>query len=214
MMKRILTITISLALLSCGNTETNVSKQAEMHTTTSVLADAQQFQNELKTFYLDEKKSPLSAADKKDFKGIDFFPLNEKFIVKALFSKIDSAAILPFPTSAKKIKYFKEYGKLQFEIEGVRQELTLYESVPPIAGYEDELFLPFKDGTTGRTSYGAGRYLDVHKKDIVNDSLIIDFNKAYNPYCAYSSDYNCPIPPNSNTLKGNIEAGVRYLLLE
>jgi uncharacterized protein len=77
------------------------------------------------------------------------------------------------------------------------------------AGTRDYLFIPFTDATSGTDSYGAGRYIDGTISDIRNGSLVLDFNKAYNPYCAYSAGYNCPIPPRENDLPVAIRAGER-----
>ena len=89
--------------------------------------------------------------------------------------------------------------------------MIIYQSDPPIEGYETSLFLPFMDETNGETSYGGGRYLDLEISDIQSNDVWIDFNQAYNPYCAYSSYYNCPIPPANNYLDIEIKAGVSYI---
>ncbi len=73
--------------------------------------------------------------------------------------------------------------------------------------YKDHLFLPFTDLTSGEESYGGGRYIDLETTGIINNRLVIDFNKAYNPYCTYSDGYNCPIPPRENDLPVAIRAG-------
>jgi uncharacterized protein (DUF1684 family) len=74
--------------------------------------------------------------------------------------------------------------------------------------YKDHLFLPFTDLTSGEETYTAGRYIDLSFEDIIDNKVVIDFNKAYNPYCAYvSGKYNCPIPPRENTLSVAILAG-------
>ncbi len=154
--------------------------------------------------------TPLKADEKENFKGITFFPKNEGLLVKAKFTRIENGKTIPFPTSAQKIKYYKEYGKVNFKLNNQPFELTVYQSDPPIEGYESSLFLPFTDDTNGITSYGGGRYIDLEINDIKNKKVVIDFNKAYNPYCAYSKYYNCPIPPAKNYLETEIKAGVSY----
>lgn len=168
------------------------------------------FQSELSAEWSNPETTPLKEDEKADFKGITYFPISSKYIVKADFQPFENGETFPFPTSAKKIKYYKEYGKAQFKLNGKKHELTIYQSDPPIEGYETSLFLPFMDETNGDTSYGGGRYLDFEITDIQDDKLIIDFNKAYNPYCAYSKHYNCPIPPANNYLETDINAGVSY----
>jgi len=169
-----------------------------------------EFQDTLVEEWANPKTTPLKEDEKQNFKGISFFPINKKYIVEAGFTKVENGKTLPFPTSAKKIKYYTEYGKLNFELDNKPFELTVYQSDPPLNGYEDYLFLPFTDNTNGDSSYGGGRYIDFKINDIQNGRLTIDFNKAYNPYCAYSKYYNCPIPPANNYLDIEILAGVSY----
>lgn len=169
------------------------------------------FQTKLSEEWNNPQTTPLKEEEKADFKGITYFPIHKKYSVAADFQPIKNGKTLPFPTSAKKIKYYKEYGKAHFKLNGKQLELTLYQSDPPIEGYENSLFIPFKDQTNGDSSYGGGRYIDVEISDIQGNKLVIDFNKAYNPYCAYSSHYNCPIPPANNFLETEIKAGVSYL---
>lgn len=178
---------------------------------TQNLEEIQHFQNALKEEWTNPETTPLKEDETAFFPGIDFFQIQKKYIVNADFMPIENGRTLPFPTSAKKIKYYKEYGKLNFKLNGKRHELTIYQSNPPVESYENSLFLPFTDQTNGDTSYGGGRYLDFEITDIQSGKLILDFNKAYNPYCAYSKYYNCPIPPANNYLDTEIKAGVRYL---
>src|SRR5690606_15105971 len=168
---------------------------------TQNLKEINQFQTELKEEWSNPKTTPLKDDEKDSFKGITFFPIKNKYIINAEFSPIENGKTLPFPTSAKKIKYYKEYGKIDYKLNGKSYELTIYQSDPPIKGYETSLFLPFMDETNGNTSYGGGRYIDLEIADIHDDKLVVDFNKAYNPYCAYSKYYNCPIPPANNYLE-------------
>lgn len=174
------------------------------------VAEIKAYQKNLKEEWTNPETTPLKEDEKAGFKGIKFFPISQKYIVTADFQPIENGRTLPFPTSANKTKYYKEYGILHFTLDNQELELTIYQSDPPIKDYEYSLFVPFKDETSGDTSYGGGRYLDFEISDIVNGKLIIDFNKAYNPYCAYSKYYNCPIPPANNYLPVEIKAGVRY----
>jgi len=171
----------------------------------------QAYQANLQQEWTNPESTPLKEDEVANFKGITFFPIQEKFIVEGNFTPIENGKTIPFPTSAKKIKHYKEYGKVNFNLENQALELTIYQSDPPIEGYENSLFLPFMDETNGINSYGGGRYLDLELSDITNNQLKLDFNKAYNPYCAYSKYYNCPIPPTNNRLPIEISAGVSYL---
>lgn len=178
----------------------------------SELSDIEKYQQELIEFYNDSNTTPLNAEEKLNFKGITFFPVDTKFKVKADFIPINDGNVIPFPTSAGKIKHYKEYAMVNFYIDGKEQSLTIYQSNPIQEEYPDHLFLPFTDETNGETTYGGGRYIDLKIQDILSDDskVTIDFNQAYNPYCAYSKRYNCPIPPGNNSLNVEIKAGVTY----
>lgn len=158
------------------------------------------------------KDSSTSILDKKyreKFTELAFYPINEKFRVKAKFKAIKKAKVFEMKTTTKRLPLYKAYGKLYFEINGKALELTVYQSqdLKNKEGYEDYLFIPFTDLTSGEESYGGGRYLDLRIKDLKNP--VIDFNLCYNPYCAYNAKYSCPIPPAENFLDVKIEAGVK-----
>lgn len=212
-MKKLAAIAVLSAgiFTSCGSDTTSTSHEATESKTETVQSDAAKYQQELSAFYNNPATTPLSEQDKKQFKGIKFFPINDKYRVEARFTPIENGRIIPFTTSSNSIKEYRELGTASFTIDNKEQTLTLYEPAQTIAGAENLVFIPFKDATSGLTSYGAGRYLELDKNDLnPEQTLIMDFNKAYNPYCAYSDDYNCPLPPAENTLSVKIEAGVRY----
>ena len=168
-----------------------------------------EFQQELNEEYLNPKESPLSKKDRKKFKGHDFFPIEEKYRVVAKFVKTTSAMPFKMKTSANVFQNYDIYGVVHFEIDGKEYKLNIYQShtLRETEQYKDYLFLPFTDLTNGRETYGGGRYIDLSIPS--GDSVIIDFNKAYNPYCAYSTGYSCPIPPKENNLNIKIEAGIK-----
>lgn len=169
------------------------------------------FQKELNDEYINNETTPLRGENFTKFKKHPFFPINEKYRIVANFVKTENAITLEFPTSSGKTKYYTEYGKAYFTIDGKPQTLTLYtsEALKSQEGYKDYLFLPFRDTTNGKQTYGGGRYLDL--KIPANNEIVMDFNKAYQPYCAYNAvDYNCPIVPKTNQLKVPIKAGVKY----
>jgi len=145
-----------------------------------------------------------------DRKHIQFYPVNPKFRVVARFEKTQTAQWFEMPTSGKIRKVFRVYGTLSFTINDTLVKMNLYQSQGLMGSdeYKDYLFLPFTDATTGTETYESGRYIDLQTRDIKNNEVIIDFNKAYNPYCAYVSGvYNCPIPPRENHLAVAILAG-------
>ena len=138
-----------------------------------------------------------------------FYPATEKFKVSCRFQRSSDSSIVVMTTSGKKIpqKDFMRYGKLYFTINDTALELTVYQSQIKNVLTKDYLFLPFTDLTTGEETYGSGRYIDLLVSAIKKDTVVIDFNKAYNPYCAYSNNFNCPLPPRENYLPVTITAG-------
>ncbi|MBL0146464.1 MAG: DUF1684 domain-containing protein [Chitinophagaceae bacterium] len=150
----------------------------------------------------------VKGNDRKYFK---FYKPNATFSTVAIFTKINDTATVAIKTTGKKtpVKYFRRYGKISFTINGIRQVLTIFQSKDLMSDslYKDYLFIPFTDATTGVQTYGSGRYIDLSIKEINGSFFFLDFNKAYNPYCAYSTGYNCPVPPKENRLTVAIEAG-------
>jgi uncharacterized protein len=145
-----------------------------------------------------------------DRKKLRFFPVNEKYRVKASFEKTASNSWFLMPTSGTLKKTYRLYGVLHFTIDGVPLQLNVYQSQDLLQNdkYKNYLFLPFTDVTSGNESYHGGRYLDLTFDDIQNNEVVLDFNKAYNPYCAYvTGRYNCPIPPAENHLSLALKAG-------
>jgi uncharacterized protein (DUF1684 family) len=145
----------------------------------------------------------------KDKKHFHFFPINKAYNVSAYFERIFDSVGFTMNTSAGTQKYFYKYGRLDFMIDGKECLLYVYQGkdLMQTEQYKDYLFVPFTDATTGNESYGSGRYLEFYKKDIENNLLQIDFNKAYNPYCAYANGFKCPVPPRENRLTIAIKAG-------
>lgn len=175
------------------------------------ILEIETFQKELNREYKTEEETPLRGSNFKKFKSHPFFPIDLNYRVKAKLVKIENAVPFEIPTSSGRTKKYREFGKAYFTLNGVEQVLTVYQSLALLDDpeYQDYLFLPFKDETNGKDTYGGGRYLDLRIPQ--NDELIIDFNKAYHPLCAYNAtDYSCPIVPQNNWLQLPIEAGVKY----
>lgn len=170
---------------------------------------SKEYQDQLNSEYADKAKSPLTIEDLEHFKSLDFFPINEKFIVEAKFVKSENELVSNFKTTTTRIAKFYKYGELYFTIDGKNLKLNVYQSSTSKGKKEksDELFLPFSDLTSGKESYLGGRYIDL--KIIKGNIWKIDFNKAYNPYCAYNHNYSCPAVPQENDLDVAILAGVK-----
>lgn len=169
----------------------------------------EKFQTKLNAAYLDAKTSPLTAEDKAHFKTLDFYPANKTFFVIATLVKTENEKPFKMKTSTSRLPKFIKYGEVHFAIDNKKLQLNVYQSFGAdgaIDGKED-LFLPFLDATSGNESYSAGRYIDLRVP--AGNTITIDFNTAYNPYCAYNSQYSCPIVPLENDLDFAIEAGVK-----
>ena len=173
------------------------------------LVASKKFQTELNESYADSLKSPLIKEDWIQFKGLDFFPIDEKYIVEASFIRTKKEKTFGMKTTTTRAPLYKKYGELHFSIDGKEFKLNVYQNIDLIKkpGYDDYLFLPFSDLTCGKESYIGGRYVDMRiQKGTI---WTIDFNKAYNPYCAYNYKYSCPIVPLENNLDIEILAGTK-----
>ena len=176
---------------------------------TAYEAEIRQWQKELNEEFSDPDSSPLTAKEIKKFKGLEFYPINEAYRVEAKLEILQNEQPFTIPTSSQQQKVFVKYAIARFELLGQAFEFPLYQSLQlqQSEEYQDYLFAPFTDETNGFETYGGGRYMDLRIPE--GDTLIIDFNKAYNPSCAYSPNYNCPIPPRENDLTLEVKAGVK-----
>lgn len=183
---------------------------------TLTLAQAQEykqsiteFQEHLNEEYQNPETSPLSPGKLKAFEGHDFFPADETYRVEARFERAENAVPFLMPTTSDRLPTYEIFGVATFEINNTTYQLNIYQShdLRKTEEYKNHLFLPFTDMTNGKDTYGGGRFIDLEIP--AGGTIVIDFNKAYNPYCAYSSNYSCPIPPKENDLPVRIEAGVK-----
>lgn len=160
------------------------------------------YRQERNYFMRNSEQSPIRSDD--NFDKLQYFPVNEKFKVKARFKLSGTINTIELATSDNKTQRYREYGSATFELLGKPNTLMLYQSAE-FGGGNEPLFLGFTDETTGVETYAAGRYLDVHHDG--SEYIELDFNKAYNPFCAYNEDYSCPIPPRQNHLSIALTAG-------
>jgi len=156
--------------------------------------------------FLNEEGSPLKQQD---LINLSFFEPDSTYAVLANVTMLTDEVPFSMPTYNGQSHPYTRYATLKFSVNGKAQELTLYRNIAlsKLAAYKDYLFLPFTDASNGKETYSGGRYIDLNIQDIKNDVIKIDFNKAYNPYCAYSDGYQCPKPPAENEIKQNINAG-------
>jgi uncharacterized protein (DUF1684 family) len=157
--------------------------------------------------FLESSRSPLRTREAVSM--IRFYEPDSLYRVVATVQRTQEAEPFAMPTYNGQTSEQVAYATLSFTLLGKRHTLTVYRSLALATNpkYRDYLFLPFKDVTTGKETYGGGRYLDLRTVDIKNGQLPVDFNKAYNPYCAYGDGYACPIPPAGNTLTVAVRAG-------
>lgn len=175
------------------------------------ISDIKRFQKKLNTEYKNRKETPLRGSNFTGFKAHPFFPVDLKYRVSAQFTVTENAVPFDLPTSSGKTKPYKEFGKASFVLDDKRFIVTVYQSLSLLEqpDFEDYLFLPFRDATNGKETYGGGKYLDLKIPE--GNIIILDFNKSYQPFCAYNAyDYNCPLVPEENFLPIRIEAGVMY----
>lgn len=156
--------------------------------------------------FLKTANSPLKEAD---LEYLRFFAPDSAYRLAAEFVAAPESEPFAMLTYSGQRKPYVKYGELHFMLAGEKQTLNVYQSLDlrKMPQYRDYLFVPFKDLTNAHEFYGGGRYLDFRVADIRGVKCTLDFNKAYNPYCAYATGYNCPIPPKANHLTVKIEAG-------
>ncbi len=171
--------------------------------------DTPGYMDSIKAFRADyiQTHELLTTAEEKAL--LRFYPLNPAYRVAARFERYVDSPWFPMATSGRTPQIQRKYGRLTFLVHDTVLHLLIYQSQALLqkAATRDYLFIPFTDATSGSESYGGGRYIDCAVTDIQGGILVLDFNKAYNPYCAYKAGFNCPIPPRENDLPVAIQAG-------
>jgi uncharacterized protein (DUF1684 family) len=192
MKRSVLTTAVCLSLFSA-----NAQSYAD-----SIAKHREAYKNE----FITEERSPLKGDDTSFLR---FFAPDIRYRVVAKIKLTPEAKSFDIPTQSGKKKSYRKYADLKFSINKKPYQLEMYQSIDLMKKeeYKDHLFVPFNDLTNYKETYAGGRYIDLSLKDIKNNTIILDFNKAYNPYCAFASGYNCPIPPAANNLKVAIKAG-------
>ncbi|MDF4221660.1 DUF1684 domain-containing protein [Maribacter huludaoensis] len=197
--------------VSCGQEKKyhDVKDQVKLAVTSDKIADILKFQEELNAEFKDPETSPLADRFRINFESLDFFEPDTSYVVQAEFIRTPEALPFAMPTTTDRESTEVVYGIAKFTLNGKEHELEIYQSPELIkqAEYEDYLFLPFTDKTNGEETYGGGRYLDLTIPK--GNKIILNFNKAYNPYCAYNKKFSCPIVPKVNNLDTEIKVGVK-----
>ena len=172
-------------------------------------AQSKSFKDSTETYFKKYVKEH-EVVTGKDKELMTFFPVNEKLRINCKFERTLNSPWFRMESSGPIKRNYRTYGIIHFTINDTAVTLNIYQSQDLMASsqYKDHLFIPFTDATSGEETYESGRYIDLEIKEIANDKVMIDFNKAYNPYCAYvSGKFNCPIPPAENRLAVAIPAG-------
>lgn len=157
-----------------------------------------EYRKEKDGFFKTSRQSPLEEEQKRDFSGLNYYPENPALRLELPLERFDNPVMVTIPTSTGDERDYWQVGEVRFNVDGQEAVLQIYEAD---YGY----FLPFSDATAPAETYGAGRYLE--PEDLGGGLLLVDFNLAYNPYCAYNERWSCPLPPAANRLKVRIEAG-------
>lgn len=171
--------------------------------------EIQEYQASENEAFSNPESSPLKVEDIEGFSGLEFYPIDIAYRVKADFVRTPDEKPFLMRTTTERLPEYVKYGEVHFKLKGEKLKLDIFQDTQHMsnAGYEDYLFLPLTDLTSGDGSYGGGRFLDVRIP--TEETIILDFNKLYNPYCAYNDKYSCPIPPRQNDLMVRVEAGVK-----
>jgi uncharacterized protein len=159
-----------------------------------------QFRAQKDDFFQHDWQSPLTADQREGFSGLKYYPENSALRLTLPIEPHADQETVTMITSTGSAREYVKYGQFSFEVNDEIATLQVYQD--PEGEY---FFLPFVDATAPDETYGAGRYLDI--EPIGNGEFLIDFNYAYNPYCAYNDKWSCPIPPRENRVKVRIEAG-------
>ncbi|NAS32612.1 DUF1684 domain-containing protein [Flavobacteriaceae bacterium R38] len=215
MKKLVCLIIFSVLILSCNrgkryhDSESQTIEPIQEDIQIDILNDVRTFQKKMNTEFKDPSISPLLEKDKVRFTGLDFFPINTTFRVIAKFVRTPNEIPFLMPTTTGRKSKEVKYGEIHFKINEEDYKLNVYQDQDLRFGgdHKNDLFLPFRDLTNGIETYGGGRYINL--KIPSGDSITVDFNKAYNPYCAYNENYSCPIVPSQNSLAVEILAGVK-----
>ncbi|MFT5998598.1 MAG: hypothetical protein ACI81P_001051 [Neolewinella sp.] len=174
--------------------------------------DAATHQAELSAKYLDPKRTilpPAALGELQKVGGLPFYAIDPAYRVEATLERFKDPETIKMQTSSTRLAEYEIFALATFELNGKTVALPLYKSLRTDLApkYQNLLFLPFKDQTSGKATYGGGRYLDLPIPD--GDKLVIDFNMAYHPYCAYTTGYSCPVVPEDNFLDLAVEAGIK-----
>ncbi|MCI0556250.1 MAG: DUF1684 domain-containing protein [Anaerolineae bacterium] len=156
------------------------------------------FRTEKDSFFALHNQSPLTHEQRRSFRGLNYFPENKSLRLEVQVERFADQSEIQIPPSTGDVQRYWRYGRFRFQVDGQEAELTIYKA-------PNGFFLPFVDNLAGKETYPAGRYLEI--ESLGKDRFLVDFNLAYNPYCAYNEQWSCPLTPQENRLDVPIRAG-------
>ncbi|MBI3960606.1 MAG: DUF1684 domain-containing protein [Chloroflexi bacterium] len=162
------------------------------------MTELQKSRTDKDRFFATDAHSPLTHEQKHHFKGLHYFPENPALRLEVAIEEYPTQETVKMQTTTGATQTYTRFGRITFSVEGEEVALTVFAN-------HDSFFLPFADSLAGQETYGAGRYLEVEPAG--KGKLLVDFNYAYNPYCAYNDGWSCPVTPAENRLKTPIRAG-------
>lgn len=180
-------------------------RQSVTQTTPEYVSEVEALRQAKNKIFREGANSPLPPAAKPGFSGLIYYPVDGKYRIEVSAQPYSKQEVVEMVTSQGNVQSYLRYAYVDFAVDGRSARLTIYALRK---GEETHYFLPFKDATNGAETYPAGRYMEVEIDK--RWRTVLDFNKAYNPYCAYNHDYSCPMPPQENHLHIPIRAGERY----
>ena len=166
------------------------------------MSDLTEFRKAKDEFFATNHQSPLTDQQRSCFAGLSYFYEDAGLRYEADVEEFEEKEPVEMQTSTGAVASYTRWGKVAFDVDGERAELTLFGDAH---GHGDEFFVPFADVTTGTETYDAGRYVDI--QPLAGGKMLVDFNVAYHPYCAYNEQWSCPLVPFENRLKVSIRAG-------
>ncbi len=190
------TLIICILFISCASLKKQKNYSDELSA----------YRKTYKSGFLEDPRSPLNEDD---LKHLDFYPPNQDWKLQCECSKVENAKPFELPTYSGITRTYIAHSKVKCAYKNQDLGFYLYKNLTQPANplYKNYLFLPFKDETNSIETYGGGRYINLYESDIQDGKIVIDFNKCYNPWCAYSDGYNCPIPPKDNHFELSVLAG-------
>lgn len=204
---KIYLITVLLTLFLAGSNYSvrgqQLSPDSNQGYNSKLISERQEKDVELKT----TDNSPIDKDLRTKFNGLNYFAPDSLWVITANLRLFENPDTLAMKTTTDRLPLYLIYGIAEFEIHDTTFQLTVYRNIDLMKkpGYENYFFVPFRDYTSGEQSYGGGRYMDTYLTD--SGQLILDFNRAYNPYCVYSKRYSCPLTPEQNYLNTYVTAG-------